>query len=124
LDKPLPATAQVASQEGRYLGRLFNKLADTMMKEKQKTIDSTQLNEAVGSQQDFHFVNKGFFTYVGHEKAAGQVGPGVFTGAFTYLLWRSVYLTKLISLRNRTFFMMDWLKVSLFGRDITRSGVV
>lgn len=37
-------------------------------------------------------------------------------GAWTFLFWRSVYLSSLFSLRNRTLVAADWMKVKLFGR--------
>lgn len=44
-------------------------------------------------------------------KSSGQAG---------FLLWRSVYLSKQVSLRNRVLVLMDWAKTRVFGRDITR----
>jgi NADH dehydrogenase FAD-containing subunit len=43
-------------------------------------------------------------------KAKGQLGFG---------LWRSVYLMKQASMRNRVLVFFDWMKTRLFGRDIT-----
>ena len=40
-------------------------------------------------------------------------------GTWAWLLWRSVYLSKQVSLRNRLLVMLDWLKCRLFGRDTT-----
>ena len=34
----------------------------------------------------------------------------------TYLFWRSAYLSKLFSLRNRALVATDWVKVKIFGR--------
>jgi NADH:ubiquinone reductase (non-electrogenic) len=36
------------------------------------------------------------------------------------LFWRSAYVSTLYSVRNRTLVMTDWLKVKLFGRDVSR----
>ena len=43
-------------------------------------------------------------------KAKGQVGFGT---------WRSVYLMKQASTRNRILVFIDWVKTRLFGRDIS-----
>lgn len=44
-------------------------------------------------------------------KSSGETG---------FLLWRSVYLSKQVSLRNRVLVFFDWIKTRAFGRDITR----
>ena len=36
------------------------------------------------------------------------------------LFWRSVYLTKLVSLANKAKVLFDWVKARLFGRDLSR----
>jgi len=41
-------------------------------------------------------------------------------GSVGFLLWRSVYLTKQVSVRTRVLVLFDWLKTQLFGRDVTR----
>ena len=43
------------------------------------------------------------------------------SGRFAYLLWRSVYLTKQVSARNRFLILIDWLKTRVFGRDISQA---
>jgi NADH:ubiquinone reductase (non-electrogenic) len=40
-------------------------------------------------------------------------------GQFAFLLWRSVYITKQVSMRNRVLILFDWLKTRVFGRDIS-----
>ena len=39
-------------------------------------------------------------------------------GVATYLFWRSAYLSKLFSLRNRALVATDWVKVKIFGRCV------
>jgi NADH:ubiquinone reductase (non-electrogenic) len=39
------------------------------------------------------------------------------SGGLAYLVWRSVYITKQVSLRNRVLVLFDWLKAQVFGRD-------
>jgi len=52
-----------------------------------------------------------------------QVGQGGSSlniyGSFAYLLWRSVYITKQVSLRNRVLILFDWIKAKFFGRDLS-----
>ena len=40
-------------------------------------------------------------------------------GRFAFLLWRSVYITKQVSMRNRILILFDWLKTRVFGRDVS-----
>ena len=42
-------------------------------------------------------------------------------GMATYVVWRSAYLSKLFSLRNRLLVGTDWLKCKILGRDISRA---
>ena len=42
------------------------------------------------------------------------------TGRRAFALWRSVYLAKQVSLRNRVLVAGDWVRDRVFGRDITR----
>ena len=41
-------------------------------------------------------------------------------GSVGFLLWRSVYIVKQVSLRTRILVLFDVLKTTLFGRDVTR----
>ena len=42
------------------------------------------------------------------------------SGSLGFGLWRSVYLSKQVSGRNRLLVAVDWFKTKIFGRDITR----
>lgn len=42
-------------------------------------------------------------------------------GFGAWWLWRSVYLSKQYSLRNKLYVGVNWLKTWIFGRDITRA---
>ncbi len=61
--------------------------------------------------------------YVGDGKALTQVEAGSpevgfkLYGSFAFLLWRSVYITKQVSFRNRVLILFDWIKTKVFGRD-------
>ncbi len=41
-------------------------------------------------------------------------------GFMTWLFWRSAYLTKLVSRKNKLLVAEDWLRTHIFGRDISR----
>eukprot|EP01132_Coremiostelium_polycephalum_P000989 gene989-1255_t len=127
VNKPLAQTAQVASQQGRYLGRLFNQMADEMDKDKkdrEAKTENTQYDQILKKQPLFKYKHYGTLAYVGdHQAVAEFKGDGSttsFEGYITYYLWRSVYFTKLLSVRNRVLVTFDWMKSTVFGRDISR----
>ncbi len=140
----LPATAQVASQQGEYLARLFSENYDmcpaidpgdnSMIPPKQDSNREKKLAEKISSfaiQDDeiaapFQFLNLGILAYTGGGSALAQLQltPAEQTrvkgrGKIGFSLWRSVYLSKQVSWRNRCLVTVDWLKTRVFGRDVT-----
>ncbi|KAA8575904.1 hypothetical protein EYC84_006069 [Monilinia fructicola] len=102
----LPATAQVANQEAKWLGKKLNGL---------------RKGEDIGGGKGFTFRNMGVMTYVGGMKAIMQTdGKGEIKGRTAWLIWRGAYLTQTISWRNKLFIPMYWAINWLFGRDISR----
>jgi len=139
-------TAQVASQEGAFLARLFNQMAKTQdmqgelqqLSEAQETAPNKEARDAVFSEikelqkrlrrvksvGPFEYSHQGSLAYIGSEKAvadiswlSGNVATG---GTLTYLFWRSAYLSMCFSTRNRILVINDWVKAKLFGRDVSR----
>ncbi|RKP08067.1 FAD/NAD-P-binding domain-containing protein [Thamnocephalis sphaerospora] len=113
-------TAQVASQQGAYLAAVFNKLGAM---EKDDAI-SPDLDTRLEAVKPFKYSHYASLAYIGSDKAIadvsflnGNVSAG---GVATYLFWRSVYLSNLFSTRNRCLVASDWIKRTLFGRDIGR----
>ncbi|KAI8081474.1 pyridine nucleotide-disulfide oxidoreductase-domain-containing protein [Halteromyces radiatus] len=110
----LPATAQVASQQGNHLGHYLNVLA----KEKG---DEDKTNAQVNP---FDYKHLGALAYLGNT-AVGEFNtgtPGGFKmlgGLWALYLWRSVYWSEQVSLRTRLNLSIDWTKTGLFGRDIS-----
>jgi NADH:ubiquinone reductase (non-electrogenic) len=100
--KGYPATAQVAEQQGRYLARAFRRRA--------------------GGREDgnFRYKHQGMLAYVGGNRALADLSKIKGRGFSTFLFWRSAYLTKLVSMRNRILVLFDWVKTEIFGRDISR----
>ena len=97
----LPVTAQVAQQQGKYLGKAFNKLAS---------------NKNV---KPFKFHDFGMLAYIGDQKALADMPQIKSTGFKTFIFWRSVYITKLVSLKNKILVLFDWFKTFVFGRDVS-----
>ncbi|OLL24347.1 External alternative NAD(P)H-ubiquinone oxidoreductase B1, mitochondrial [Neolecta irregularis DAH-3] len=115
----LPTTAQRGSQQGKYLGKKLNKLADAQI-----NIDPTQfydgdLDDTIYKPFDFH--NLGSLAYLG-DAAAYDSGTGTtFAGGLLAMyLWRSVYWSEQISFRTRCLLAVDWMKRSIWGRDLSK----
>ena len=101
-EKNLPATAQLAQQEGRYVARSLNALA------RGKRVEP------------FRERNFGMLAYIGSNRALADLTSVRAHGYATWLFWRSVYLTKLVSAKNKILVLFDWLKTRVFGRDVSR----
>ena len=127
---PFPATAQVASQQGSFLGRIFSRNYDLSSEVPKVVGPKTGLAQTLASGHQaefakaFQFLNLGILAYLGDSKALAQIGADKNvikgTGAAGFALWRSVYLSKQVSWRNRVLVALDWAKAKTFGRDITR----
>ena len=83
-------------------------------------------NRAYRYAKPFQFLNLGILAYTGGGSALAQMtlapdAPAVKgSGKLGNAVWKSVYLSKQISLRNRLLVLNDWTNRRLFGRDITR----
>jgi NADH dehydrogenase FAD-containing subunit len=119
---------------GRYLASLFNALSDTMMEESQAAANNSDpetapvdlVSPTLATCPPFSYHHYGSFAYIGDLRAIadlrteGRDRRFTFAGLATFLLWRSVYMSKLLSVRNRTLVGVDWLETMIFGRDISR----
>ena len=114
-------TAQVASQEGSFLARLFNNMAKTdaaesRIRELSSNLNLKQGNSAETAQEierlekqlrrvkdvkPFRYSHQGSLAYIGSEKAVADVtwfnGNFATGGGLTYLFWRSAYLSMCFS---------------------------
>ena len=147
----LPATAQVASQQGEYLGKLLSRNyvtnamgpnglhpAIAIDPQQTKTISDQIASFAMGDGEiapPFQFLDLGILAYTGSGSALAQVqvAPGKggsnsedwtpvrlqIKGTLGFGLWRSIYLLKQTSVKNIVLVTLDWIKVKLFGRDIS-----
>jgi NADH dehydrogenase len=111
----LPATAQRAHQQGRYLARKLNKLAQAAPGLEINQIMDGDLDAAV--YKAFEYKHLGSLAYIGNA-AVFDVIPGMpVAGGLVYLyLWRSAYFAQSVSARTRMLLAMDWTKRALFGR--------
>ena len=120
-----PPTAQAAYQQGKYLGRLFRDVGDVG--------DAL----AVEEYEPFCYMNYGALAYVGSSKGVADLklhlwgedapagrgqdskgGNAIIEGTAAFTIWRSLYFSKMLSLRNRFQVGTDWAIGSLFGREV------
>ncbi|KAG6364888.1 hypothetical protein INS49_006492 [Diaporthe citri] len=130
--------------EGAFLAKLFNNMARTEELESNIRELSSSLNLKPGNSADsskqieeyerqlrrikdikpFHYSHQGSLAYIGSEKAVADVawfnGNVASGGTWTYLFWRSAYLSMCFSTRNRLLVINDWAKSKVFGRDVSR----
>lgn len=112
----LPATAQRANQQGMYLGRKLNKLAQAAPGMKINDIADGDIDEAV--YKAFEYKHMGSLAYIGNAAIFDFNGMNFGGGLLAVYLWRGVYFTQSVSLRTRMLLAMDWSKRALFGRDM------
>ena len=101
-DPALPATAQIAQRQGKYLARALARRA------------------AQRPVAPFHYRPSGMLAYIGGGQALADLPQVTWSGRTAWLFWRSVYLTKLVSLANKVKVLFDWGKAAVFGRDVSR----
>ncbi|PSS05755.1 External alternative NAD(P)H-ubiquinone oxidoreductase [Actinidia chinensis var. chinensis] len=116
--KNLPATAQVAAQQGAYLANCFNR-----MEACEKNPEGPLRFRGSGRHRfrPFRYKHFGQFAPLGGEQTAAQLpGDWVSIGHSTQWLWYSVYASKLVSWRTRVLVISDWGRRFIFGRDSSR----
>ncbi len=97
--KSHPATAQVATQQGKHLAKYLNGTV----------------------KHPFRYRHLGSFANLGGEQAALELpGDMVSAGVGTMWLWYCFYASDQLSWRNRWSVLSDWGKKKMFGRDCSR----
>lgn len=100
-DKFLPALAQVAEKEAKSVA---------------KNIYLSIKNQKL---EPFIYKHKGSMVSLGKWMAVGEIFDFTFSGHFTWWLWRTLYLSKLISLKKKIKVSLDWT-INIFSpRDIS-----
>ncbi|MEV0227805.1 NAD(P)/FAD-dependent oxidoreductase, partial [Streptomyces sp. NPDC050704] len=69
----------------------------------------------------FRFGGLGVLVSLGHRTAAGEIGGRRVSGFLAWVLWRSVYLSKMPSVEKRLRVLADWTLDLVFPRDIALS---
>lgn len=89
--KPLPALAPVATQQGRFIGKM---LAGDPQKAKRK---------------EFVYTDKGTMATIGRAKAVADIRGLKFSGFFAWFLWSFIHVLSLIGFRNRIHVFVEWI---------------
>lgn len=127
-------TAQVAFQEGQFLAKHLSKLHDIdaikyQMANPTPTDNIERLGKKLAKVEQklpvFKYNHQGSLAYIGSERAVADLVWGDWSnvtsgGTFTFLLWRSAYIYMCLSAKNQILVVMDWFKVSIFGRDCSK----
>jgi NADH:ubiquinone reductase (H+-translocating) len=99
--KPLPQLAQVAVRQAKFVAKnIFNLI-------KNKPLEK------------FVYKHQGDLISLGRFFAIGEIKNFTFSGFFAWILWRGVYLSKLISNKDKIKTFIDWLLDFFYPRDIT-----
>lgn len=127
-------TAQVAFQEGNFLAKHFSKLHEMdairyQIANPTPTDNTERLAKKLVKIEEklpiFKYNHQGSLAYIGSERAVADLVWGDWSnvtsgGTFTFLLWRSAYIYMCLSAKNQILVVMDWFKVSIFGRDCSK----
>jgi NADH:ubiquinone reductase (H+-translocating) len=90
--KPWPGLAQVAKQEGQYLGRALAKKI-----------------KSGARAPDFEFHNRGNAAIIGRQSAVFDFGWSRLKGAFAWLLWAFIHIYLLVGFQHRLLVAVQWL---------------
>jgi NADH dehydrogenase FAD-containing subunit len=88
INHSLPATAQAAVQQAKYLAKRFNR-------------KDFQSQNSDNNYPAFQFNNLGMLAYLGGYGGLADLKQTKISGFISWLLWRSVYMTRLVSFKNR-----------------------
>jgi NADH dehydrogenase len=108
--KPSPPTAQFAIRQAEVLAKNIR----------------AQLQGR--PKQNFHFDSLGALCVVGHQTACAELTVPFFrsrsvrfSGLFAWLVWRTIYLSKLPGLERKIRVLVDWTIELFFPRDIVQT---
>jgi NADH dehydrogenase len=101
-DKPLPAVATAAIQEGRYVAKII------------------KLRKMRTKVKPFKYFDKGSMATIGLYKAVASIGPFKFSGFIAWLAWCFIHVAYLISFRSKVTVLMQWLLWIASGKRISR----
>src|SRR5690606_24857979 len=83
----------VATQQGRFIGKLLAKSAIT----------------AGSDDHVFKYLDKGTMATIGRAKAVADIRGLKFSGVFAWFLWSFIHILSLIGFRNRARVFVEWI---------------
>jgi len=101
--KPLPGVAQVAMQQGRYVGKLIHR----------RIVGRSQL-------PPFRYWDKGNMAVVGKGFAVLESGKVRFSGLVAWLVWAAVHLQFLAQRNLRVSVLLQWMWTGVTGQRGSR----
>lgn len=114
----LPATAQVAAQQGKYLGAKLHRISKREASLAQNMIPREAVDEFVSKPFKYHHL--GSLAYIGNA-AVFDFGKYSFMGGlWAMYAWRSIYFSEQVSTRTKALLMADWIIRGIWGRDLSR----
>jgi len=113
----LPATAQVASQQGKYLGSKLHKLA-----KQHDVLIKNGLTDGADEfvSHPFKYMHFGSLAYIGNAAVFDFGKLSFMGGLWAMYAWRSIYFSEQVSSRTRALLMADWIIRGIWGRDLSR----
>ncbi|KQS81276.1 pyridine nucleotide-disulfide oxidoreductase [Rhizobium sp. Leaf384] len=88
---PLPALAQVAKQQGHYLGKLLAKI------------------DTIENAKPFYFNNRGNTAVIGRNAAIFDFGRWTLKGYLAWILWAIVHVYLLVNFEKRMLVTLQWI---------------
>ena len=95
---PLPGTASVALQQGKYVAKLLSKGLFSL------------------SRPPFLYKDKGSMATIGKGKAIAKMGKLEFSGLLAWLAWGFIHIIYLVGFRNRIRVLFEWLTIFITGQ--------
>ena len=103
----LPATAQVAAQQGKYLGKKLHKISSEAAGPSNLPRIHPLADEAVS--QPFKYLHLGSLAYIGNAAVFDFGKYSLMGGLIAMYAWRSIYWNEQVSTRTRALLMIDWI---------------
>jgi len=97
-EKPIPATAPAAIQEGKYVARIIKKCIPKELRE------------------PYCYFDKGSMATIGKAKAIVMYKSLRLSGFFAWLIWAFIHIVYLIGFRSRIGVMIEWGSTILTGQ--------
>ncbi|MEK7460506.1 MAG: NAD(P)/FAD-dependent oxidoreductase [Patescibacteria group bacterium] len=114
------ALGDVAAHRPNDWGAFLPALAQVAVGEALSVAENLRLVIEHKQFKKFHYYHKGDLISLGQWMALGQIKGASFSGGFTWLLWRTVYLFKLVSWRKKMNVALDWVINFFSPRDISK----